>query len=159
MFFDAVTSRSGEGGRGWFSISLEMLFKKPTVTKFRLSNASNYFGVEKMNVISKQLSEMNPQTTLKTSQQDVLTLRHFASIVYMWNVVRIDTYFENTSVSTKTDAFVRVCSKMEKTPNLSLFAQLTSEGRAPEDTAAGSYDVCCSTQTTAEGSPPLTCQH
>lgn len=60
------------------------------------------------------LLKWTPQTTRKTSQQHLLTLRHFASIVHMWNVVRIDTYLYNMSISTKTEAFVRLYSKMGK---------------------------------------------
>lgn len=51
--------------------------------KFRLSNFPNYFDVEKINFILTQPSEMNPHSTLKMSQQGVLALRHFASIVDM----------------------------------------------------------------------------
>jgi len=56
----------------------ESFFKKiSTVSKFGLSNVSNYFDVEKGNFILKQPSEMNlPSKTPKMPQHDVLTLRN-----------------------------------------------------------------------------------
>jgi len=64
------------------------------------------------------------------------------------------------SISTKTEAFLRVYSKMEhKIKKSSPFHQAHVRRKNIPGHSSKSYDLCFITQATVGGSPPVTCQH